>query len=88
VFPYADHLPAEIVQPGVRVAVAFAVCFDLCPPPSRVCFRPRPVRRATMPKTAIEENCQAMSRKCDVSSTTQARQLVIDAEAQPSAVKK
>lgn len=82
VFPESKDFPARSFQMGVGFAVAYDVSVDFGAPPSCVCLRPRSMRLAAMPKTAVDEDRHARTDEGNVGPPTCSRQRGVDTVAE------
>jgi hypothetical protein len=66
VLPDPNHFPAISRESKIRATVALNVAFELLAPPLPVGFRHHEVFRTPMPEAAVDEDCDALTRKHDV----------------------
>jgi hypothetical protein len=66
--PGSDHGPARLHKPSRVIAVALLVPGELGNPIRLISDGQRPMGRAAMPETAIEENSDPLLRKDDVNA--------------------
>ncbi len=85
VLPYSQHRPAGVEQPLIRIAIASDVGLDLLSPPFRVVLRPGAVRRATVPKTAIEKDRGSGAGEDDIDGTARTgQQATVQPKSEPA----
>jgi len=70
VFPYAQHPPASTAQPPRHQNIARLVADEFIFPESAVAFRLRSVLGATVPETAVNEDCQLVFWKDEIRPDT------------------
>lgn len=68
--PKTQHAPASLGQPEGRIGVARNVVRHLGGPVGAVCYRGLVMLGTTMPKTAVYEDRDLVSCKCDIGGTT------------------
>lgn len=80
--PESQDRPASRPELDIRVTVPKSIAFDLRPPPSRVRFRPRAVRRATVPEASVYENRDLGSDEGNIGPTARAGQRDVNSVSQ------
>src|SRR5947208_506274 len=73
VLPDPHHRPSSLRQLSVCILVSSAVRSDLFSPPLGIALRPSTVLRASVPKAAIDENCDTGGREDNVHRATDSR---------------
>jgi hypothetical protein len=64
--PHANDFPAECFETLISVGITYTVGFDLGAPEVSVFFRPGGMKRAAVPKAAIDEDCDTATGKDDI----------------------
>jgi hypothetical protein len=72
-FPHANDLPAERLEPPIRIGIPMPICFDLLAPPVGVGLRQSAVDRAAVPEATIHEHGNARRGKDDINATAPIR---------------
>src|ERR1700678_3960869 len=65
-FPEANHRPAILSEPRIRIGIPEAVCLNLLSPEFCVPLRPRSMLRTAVPEAPFHQNSDPSARKGDV----------------------
>lgn len=68
--PHTQNLPARCAKPIVRIGVSSHVRLDLRTPEIRVLLRPGRMGWAAMPKTPVNEDCDARRSEDEIRNST------------------